>query len=129
MIREPTRLTVMVFPGTQTLPLFAAQARGFLEKRGLIVELKPAPNSEEQRAGLVAGRYQIVHGAADQCVALVEAAKVDAMIVALLAADKFGVSERKVAIAAVINAIFRRLRILGQHLTGRTHTCAYLPRA
>src|SRR5436305_11198085 len=82
MIREPTRVTVMVFPGTQTLPLFAAQARGFLEKRGLIVELRPAPNSEEQRAGLVAGRYQIVHGAADQCVALVEAAKVDAMIVA-----------------------------------------------
>ena len=51
------------------------------------------------------------------------------MIVALLAADKFGVSERKVAIAAVINAIFRRLHILGQHLTGRTRPCAYLPRA
>ena len=82
MTSEQTRLTVMVFPGTQTLPLFAAQARGYFEKRGLAVELKPAPNSEEQRAGLAAGRYQIVHGAADQCVALVEAAKVDAMIVA-----------------------------------------------
>src|SRR5260370_35557389 len=74
--------TAMVFPGTQPLPLFAAQARGYFEKRGLAVELKPAPNSEEQRAGLAAGRYQIVHGAADQCVALVEAAKVDAVIVA-----------------------------------------------
>jgi len=74
-------LTVMVFPGTQTLPLFAAQARGFFEKRGLTVELKPAPNSEEQRQGLAAGRYQIVHGAADQCVALVEAGT-DAIIVA-----------------------------------------------
>ena len=63
----------MVFPGTQTLPLFAAQARGFFGKRGLAVELKPAPNSEEQREGLAAGRYPIVHGAADQCVALVEA--------------------------------------------------------
>ena len=72
----------MVFPGTQTLPLFAAQAHGFFERRGLAVELKPAPNSEEQRQGLAAGRYQIVHGAADQCVALVEAAKVDAVIVA-----------------------------------------------
>jgi ABC-type nitrate/sulfonate/bicarbonate transport system substrate-binding protein len=81
MSREPTSLNVMVFPGTQTLPLFAAQARGYFERRGLAVELKPAPNSEEQRAGLAAGRYQIVHGAADQCVALVEAAKVDAMIV------------------------------------------------
>ncbi len=82
MIHEPTHLTVMVFPGTQTLPMFAAQARGYFSKHGLVVVLKPAPNSEEQRAGLAAGRYQIVHGAADQCVALVEAAKVNAMIVA-----------------------------------------------
>jgi len=77
-----TSLAVMVFPGVQTLPLFAAAARGFFGKRGLRVDLKPAPNSEEQRAGLAAGRYPIVHGAADQCVALVEAAKVDAVIVA-----------------------------------------------
>jgi hypothetical protein len=35
------------------------------------------------------------------------------MMLALLAADRFGVSEKKVAIAAVINAIFRRLHILG----------------
>jgi ABC-type nitrate/sulfonate/bicarbonate transport system substrate-binding protein len=76
-----THLTVMVFPGTQTLPLYAAQARGFFERRGLAVELKAAPNSAEQRAGLAAGRYQIVHGAADQCVALV-AAKVDAVVIA-----------------------------------------------
>ena len=81
MISEPIQLTVMVFPGTQTLPLFAAQARGFFAKRGLAVELKPAPNSEEQRNGLAAGRYQIAHGAADQCVALVEA-QVDALVVA-----------------------------------------------
>jgi ABC-type nitrate/sulfonate/bicarbonate transport system substrate-binding protein len=75
-------LTVMVFPGTQTLPLYTAQARGFFAKRGLAIELKPAPNSEEQRNGLAAGRYPIVHGAADQCVALVEGSKVDAVIVA-----------------------------------------------
>jgi len=76
-----THLTVMVFPGTQTLPLFAAQAQGFFAKRGLDIDIKPAPNSEEQRRGLAEGRYQIVHGAADQCVALVEAGT-DAMIVA-----------------------------------------------
>jgi ABC-type nitrate/sulfonate/bicarbonate transport system substrate-binding protein len=76
-----TPLIVMVFPGTQTLPLYAAQARGFFESRGLAVELTAAPNSAEQRAGLTAGRYQIVHGAAEQCVALVEA-EVDAVIVA-----------------------------------------------
>ena len=71
----------MVFPGTQTLPLFAAQANGFFARRGLAVDLKPAPNSEEQRKGLAEGRYQIVHGAADQAVALVQAG-VDAIVVA-----------------------------------------------
>ncbi len=74
-------LTVMVFPGTQTLPLFAAQAKGFFAERGLAVDLRPAPNSEEQRTGLAAGRYQIVHGAADQAVAMVEHANADAAIV------------------------------------------------
>jgi ABC-type nitrate/sulfonate/bicarbonate transport system substrate-binding protein len=43
--------------------------------------MKPAPNSEEQRRRLAEGRYQIVHGAADQCVALVDAGT-DAIIVA-----------------------------------------------
>ena len=76
-----TNLTVMVFPGTQTLPLFAAQAYGFFARRNLAIDIKPAPNSEEQRKGLAEGRYQIVHGAADQCVALVEAGT-DAIIVA-----------------------------------------------
>ena len=82
MTSEPTYLAVMVFPGTQTLALFAAQALGYFARRDLTVELKPAPNSEEQRKGLAAGRYPIVHGAADQCVALVEASKVDAIVVA-----------------------------------------------
>ena len=82
MARAETQLTVMVFPGTQTLPLYAAQAKGFFTRRGLAIDIKPAPNSEEQRKGLAAGHYQIVHGAADQAVALAEAAKVDAVIVA-----------------------------------------------
>jgi ABC-type nitrate/sulfonate/bicarbonate transport system substrate-binding protein len=82
MIPHQINLTVMVFPGTQTLPLYAAEARGFFAKRGFAVDLKAALNSAEQRAGLAAGRYHIVHGAADQCVAVVEAAKVDAIVVA-----------------------------------------------
>ena len=76
-----TQLSVMVFPGAQTLPLFVAQARGFFARRKIAVELVPAPNSEEQRQGLASGRYQIVHGAADQAVALI-ANGVDTIVVA-----------------------------------------------
>jgi len=76
-----TRLSVTVFPGTQTLPLYAAQASGLFARRGLAIEVCNAPNSAEQRNGLAAGRYQIAHGAADQCVAMVEHAKADATIV------------------------------------------------
>ena len=81
MTNGPIHLAVMAFPGTQTLPLFAAQAQGFFARRNLAVKLTPAPNSEEQRKGLAEGRFQIVHGAADQCVALVEAGA-DAIVVA-----------------------------------------------
>ena len=77
----PTPLTVMVFPGTQTLPVFAAEACGFFAKRDLSIKLTAAPNSQEQRKGLAAGRYPIVHGAADQCIALAETG-VDAIVVA-----------------------------------------------
>ncbi len=66
----PRTLTAMVFPGTQTLPLYAAEATGAFARRGLDVTLVPAPNSQEQREGLAAGRYQIAHGAADQSIAL-----------------------------------------------------------
>jgi ABC-type nitrate/sulfonate/bicarbonate transport system substrate-binding protein len=76
------QLTVMVFPGTQTLPLYAAQAIGAFARRALSVDLVPAPSSQDQREGLAQGRYQIVHGAADQAVAMVEAAQGAAVIVA-----------------------------------------------
>ncbi len=70
----------MVFPGTQTLPLYAAEATGAFARRALAVDLKPAPNSQEQREGLAAGRYQIAHGAADQAIAMVLAG-CDAVVV------------------------------------------------
>src|SRR4051794_41346521 len=71
----------MVFPGQQALPPFAAEANGGFAGAGLAIEKKPAPNSEEQRKGLAEGRYQIVHGAADQCVALVDSG-IEAIMVA-----------------------------------------------
>ena len=51
----------MVFQGVQNLPLFAAQTKGFFAKRGLAVDMKFTPTSDELRNGLAEGRYQIVH--------------------------------------------------------------------
>lgn len=76
-----TSLRVMVFPGVQNLPLFAADAKGFFTKRGLTVEVLPAPSSQEWREGLAAGRHQIAHGGVDNPVAMIEAAKVNAVVV------------------------------------------------
>ena len=76
-----TKLTIMVFQGVQNLPLFAAQTKGFFGKRGLEVDIKIAPTSDEMRNGLAEGRYQIVHGAIDNAVAMAEVAKADIAIV------------------------------------------------
>src|SRR5438105_2365746 len=72
-----TKLTVMVFPGLQNLPIYAAQDKGLFAKRGLDVDLKFTPNSFEIRDGLAEGRHQIVHTAVDNAVAMVEQGKGD----------------------------------------------------
>lgn len=76
-----TKLTIMVFQGVQNLPLFAAQTKGFFAKRGLEVDIKIAPTSDEMRNGLAEGRYQIVHGAVDNAVAMAEVAKKDIAVI------------------------------------------------
>jgi ABC-type nitrate/sulfonate/bicarbonate transport system substrate-binding protein len=76
-----TKLTIMVFPGISNLPIYAAQTKGFFAKRGLEVDVKFTSGSDELRNGLAAGRYQIVHSAVDNAVAMVELAKADAAIV------------------------------------------------
>jgi len=78
---ENTKLTIMVFQGLQNLPLYAAETKGFFAKRGLEVDIKIAPNSGELRQGLADGRYQIVHSAVDNALAMAEVAKVDIGVV------------------------------------------------
>jgi ABC-type nitrate/sulfonate/bicarbonate transport system substrate-binding protein len=77
-----TAVKVMSFRSITTLPLFAAQAKGFFSRQGLTVEVLAAPNSREQREGLAQGRFDIVQSAADNAVAMVEAAKLDVILVA-----------------------------------------------
>jgi ABC-type nitrate/sulfonate/bicarbonate transport system substrate-binding protein len=78
---QDTKLTVIVFPGVQNLPMFAAQAKGFFAKRGLAADLKFTPNSDELRNGLAEGRYQIAHSAVDNAFAMKDKANVDVAVV------------------------------------------------
>src|SRR5947209_19290532 len=78
---DDTKLTVIVFPGVQNLPMFAAQQKGFFAKRGLAVDLKFTPNSDELRNGLAEGRYQIAHSAVDNAFAMKDKANVDVAVV------------------------------------------------
>ena len=78
---EDTKLAVIVFPGVPNLPIFAAQAKGFFAKRGLEIDIRFTPNSEELRNGLAEGRYQIAHSAIDNAFALKDKANVDIAVV------------------------------------------------
>jgi ABC-type nitrate/sulfonate/bicarbonate transport system substrate-binding protein len=78
---EDTKLAVIVFPGIPNLPIFAAQAKGFFAKRGLDVDVRFTPNSEELRNGLAEGRYQIAHSAIDNAFAMKDKANVDIAVV------------------------------------------------
>ena len=82
---EETKLTIMVFIGIQNLPLFAAQSQGFFARHGLDVDMKVAPSSDVLRQGLADGKWQIVHTAIDNAVAMADVAKVD--VVGLIGGD------------------------------------------
>jgi ABC-type nitrate/sulfonate/bicarbonate transport system substrate-binding protein len=75
-----TLLRVNVFNTSSNLPLLAAIEAGYFDERGLHIEVHNTLNSDEQRAGLAAGRFEIAHAAVDNAVALVEAGH-DAVIV------------------------------------------------
>jgi ABC-type nitrate/sulfonate/bicarbonate transport system substrate-binding protein len=77
----PTVLHVNTFPTARSLPFYVAVDRGFFAKRGLQVELEFTESSEKQRAGLAGGTVDIVHSAVDNAVAMIDVAKVDAIIV------------------------------------------------
>lgn len=74
-------LRVNIFNTSGNLPLFAAIVHGCFERRGITVEVQNTRNSEEQRAGLAAGQFDIAHAAVDNAVAMVESANQDVVIV------------------------------------------------
>lgn len=79
MSQDPLR--VSIFNTSSNLPLFAAIEAGCFAARGLAIEVRTTPNSDEQRAGLAAGDFEIAHAAVDNAVAMVERAGADVVIV------------------------------------------------
>jgi len=79
---DPVTLRVNVFRGGSNLPIYMAIEKGYFARRGITTELQFTPNSEQQRAGLAEGRFEIAHAAVDNAVAMIEVAKNDVVIVA-----------------------------------------------
>ena len=73
-------LRVNIFNTSSNLPLMVALEAGEFAAEGLQIEVQHTPNSDEQRAGLAAGRFDLAHAALDNAVALIESG-VDAAIV------------------------------------------------
>src|SRR5216683_1261701 len=65
----------------QALPALSAASQGIFERHGLKVEILFTANSDEQRAGLAKGEFEIAQAAVDNAVAMVELAKEDVVIV------------------------------------------------
>ena len=77
----PATVRVNVFAGSSNLPLLTAIDKGFFARRGLTIEVQNTPNSDQQRAGLPAGKFEIAHAAVDNAIAMVEVARNEAIIV------------------------------------------------
>ena len=74
-------LRVNTFPNAKALALHSGIANGIFEQRGLKIDLHLTPNSKSQREGLAAGKFDIVHAAVDNALAMIEVAKQDVVIV------------------------------------------------
>lgn len=78
---EPTLLRINTFPTARSLPFYAGLAKGIFAKRDLKIELEFTESSQNQRDGLSAGTFQIVHSAVDNALAMIDVAGKDVVIV------------------------------------------------
>ena len=75
------KLRVNVFAGATNIPLLTAISKGYMADRKLTIEIQNTPDSDQQRAGLAAGSFEIALAAIDNALAMVEVAKQDVIIV------------------------------------------------
>lgn len=65
-------IRVNTFPNAKALPFHAGIEKGFFAGRGVALELTFTESSAAQREGLAAGRFDVVHAAVDNAVALAD---------------------------------------------------------
>jgi len=78
---SPDTVRVNTFPNAKALPFHAGIERGIFTNRGIALELSFTENSTTQREGLAAGRFDVVHAAVDNAVAMAASGKGDVVIV------------------------------------------------
>jgi ABC-type nitrate/sulfonate/bicarbonate transport system substrate-binding protein len=78
---EETLVRVNTFPTARSLPFFVGMEKGLFARHGIKLELEFTENSKSQREGLAAGKFEVVHSAVDNAIAMIELAKVDVVIV------------------------------------------------
>jgi ABC-type nitrate/sulfonate/bicarbonate transport system substrate-binding protein len=69
------------FPTARSLPFFVGVEKGIFRKHGIKLEFEFTESSSAQREGLASGKFDIVHSAVDNALAMIEVAKVDVVIV------------------------------------------------
>ena len=60
---DPVVVRVNTFPNARALPFFVGMEKSYFNKQGIKLELEFTENSGSQRAGLAAGKFEIVHSA------------------------------------------------------------------
>jgi ABC-type nitrate/sulfonate/bicarbonate transport system substrate-binding protein len=81
MSAELTPIAVNAYPNAKALPLFAGIEKGIFTRHGLKLEIKSTDSAAEQRKGLAAGDYVLMHLAVDNAVAMADVARQDVVIV------------------------------------------------
>ena len=76
-----TLVRVNTFPTARSLPFFVGAEKGIFARHGIRLEFEFTENSRSQREGLALGKFEVVHSAVDNAIAMVEVAKVDVVIV------------------------------------------------
>ena len=77
---ENDLIRVKAFPGAQNLPMWVGLEKGNFSARGLNIELAFTINSDELRADIAEGRFDLAHAAADNSVAIREMTGKDSVI-------------------------------------------------